>query len=281
MLSLSFEFEILLVTAILASIFIIFKFRYKLAKESLAFKVILNMTVSIACVLVLVIVVIGYLNSELILILCILPPALVYLIVVYRYVVKVIQRQEGTIKNMLDSTSQTSIAVANIATEMAASVAEVNSAQEEISSTTQEIASASQDIVRSSNEIQTIMDLITNISEQTNLLALNASIEAGRAGEHGRGFAVVADEVRKLAEESKNAVSNTNSKVRVIIDKIYKAASSIEGISTSNEEQSASMEEISTTANKLGSLAEELKSQLTQFTLIKSQSKKKYLSYQI
>ena len=171
---------------------------------------------------------------------------------------------------MLKSSSETSITVANIATEMAASVSEVNAASEEISSTTQGIASDSQDVVRSSNEIQSIMELITNISEQTNLLALNASIEAGRAGEYGRGFAVVADEVRKLAEESKLAVTNTDSKIREIIDKIYRTSSSIEGISTSTEEQSSSIEEISTTAQKLGILAEDLKNQLTQFTLVKT-----------
>ncbi len=54
-------------------------------------------------------------------------------------------------------------------------------------------------------QMNSISDVISNITEQTNLLALNASIEAARAGEAGRGFAVVAEEVRKLAEHSKNA----------------------------------------------------------------------------
>ncbi len=55
------------------------------------------------------------------------------------------------------------------------------------------------------SQMNSISDVISNITEQTNLLALNASIEAARAGEAGRGFAVVAEEVRKLAEHSKNA----------------------------------------------------------------------------
>ena len=268
------EYEILLVVGFFTFFFFFFKKKYKLDKQSLAFRVILYMVISVSSVLLLAIITLGYLNNEFIILIFIIP-AMVFVLYVLYYTIKVIQRQENTIKNLLKSSSETSITVANIATEMAASVSEVNAASEEISSTTQGIASDSQDVVRSSNEIQSIMELITNISEQTNLLALNASIEAGRAGEYGRGFAVVADEVRKLAEESKIAVKNTDSKIREIIDKIYRTSSSIEGISTSTEEQSSSIEEISTTAQKLGILAEDLKNQLTQFTLVKTKLQNK------
>ena len=175
-----------------------------------------------------------------------------------RGIVKVTNNME----NVLKAGSEASVTVSNIATELAASSSEVNAASEEIASTTQEMSRDSQSVMASSTEIQNVMNIITSIAEQTNLLALNASIEAGRAGEHGRGFAVVADEVRKLAEESKNAVTTSSSRIEDIINRIHSTTTGMEGISASSEEQTASMEEITATANKLGTLAEDLKDQL-------------------
>ncbi len=178
-----------------------------------------------------------------------------------------LEASKHRVTQLLDIASNTSINVANIATELAASAGEVNASSEEIASTTQQVAIDSQVVMKSSHEIQNIMNVITKISEQTNLLALNASIEAGRAGEHGRGFAVVATEVRKLAEESKTMVFNSRDKVEEIIERIRMTTASMEGISASSEEQTASMEEITATANRLGSLAEDLKNTLVQGNL--------------
>ena len=177
-----------------------------------------------------------------------------------------LQKSNDTMKGVIEASSSTSVNVANIATELAASASEVNAAAEEIAASTQEMSRDSQEIMASSDDIRKIMSIITTVSDQTNLLALNASIEAGRAGEHGRGFAVVASEVRKLAEESKSAIIGTQDRINDIINRIHKTSTTMEGISASSEEQTASMEEITATANRLGSLAESLKDKLVTAT---------------
>ena len=189
--------------------------------------------------------------------------------------------------NVINVSSDASINVSNMATELAASASEVNASAEEIASTTQEVAQITQNqagvmsrINKMTLDIKTIADLITSIADQTNLLALNASIEAARAGEHGLGFAVVADEVRKLAEESKNSVSKTVERITTITREIEGAAtaseeisSALEEISSSTEQQTASMEEITATATRLGDLSENLKLGLTSSVQSKDNSK--------
>ena len=190
-----------------------------------------------------------------------------------------INKNTRNLESIIETSSENSLSVANIATELAASASEVNASSEEISTTTLEINKMAQDQVKEldtmnkmANDIKNISNVITSISEQTNLLALNASIEAGRAGEHGRGFAVVAEKVQKLAEESKTSVDETGNIIETINNNISKLTENskklsitIEGISASAEEQTASMEEITSTASRLGDLSEELKQNLLRF----------------
>ena len=50
-----------------------------------------------------------------------------------------------------------------------------------------------------STRIDSIVNVINDITKRTNLLALNASIIAAQAGEFGKSFGVVADEIRNLS----------------------------------------------------------------------------------
>lgn len=63
-------------------------------------------------------------------------------------------------------------------------------------------------ISSSSADIQSIIDVINDISFQTNILSLNAMIEASRAGASSGGFQIVALEVKKLADLSAEAAGN-------------------------------------------------------------------------
>ncbi len=67
-----------------------------------------------------------------------------------------------------------------------------------------------------SKSIDSIINVIDDISNKTNLLSLNASIEAARAGAAGKGFGVVASEIGHLADQTRASVHDIKSIINSI-----------------------------------------------------------------
>jgi hypothetical protein len=128
-----------------------------------------------------------------------------------------------------------------------------------------QLVSSMNQVRASSEEIQTINNVINDISYQTNILSLNAMIEASRSSEASGGFKVVALEVKRLAERSAKAADNINKlldanfisvqqgvnlsetmrrRFEEISDKIKPLADSIQNIADASQEQNEALRQI-------------------------------------
>lgn len=187
--------------------------------------------------------------------------------------------------NAASQISSSSQALAQGASQQAASLEETSASSEEISSITMKnaenaklaadkmknaasrIADANtrleqmvvsmNEINSSSGKISKIIQVIEGIAFQTNILALNAAVEAARAGEAGLGFAVVADEVRNLAQRCAQAAKDTAGLVESSIDKtkegknkLDEVAGTFHGITDSAREVHALVDEVHSASNE-------------------------------
>ncbi len=135
----------------------------------------------------------------------------------------------------------------NITEHLQATNGELAAAQKNIDNLIQQVKvsnEANSDVSRELDELyvytdqmQTIVQMINDVTQQTSLLSLNASIEAARAGEAGRGFAVVASEISSLATQTQQATVNITELINNISKELSGVVRVIEQMIRNTEEQ--------------------------------------------
>lgn len=117
-----------------------------------------------------------------------------------------------------------------------------------------------------STRIDSIVNVINDITKRTNLLALNASIIAAQAGEYGKSFGVVADEIRNLSLQTGHSTGEITSIIEEILRESRAAAENIsqtkhlvqKGVNLGTN-TGESLNTIITSANKSMEMTEEIK----------------------
>lgn len=168
-----------------------------------------------------------------------------------------------------DDTAENLTQIAAAVEELSTSIQEINRHIHHlngISQDTQEQSHGAQEmlleLVKSTEEIGEVSELISSIAEQVNLLALNATIEAARAGEAGKGFAVVASEVKDLANQTAQATSDVDARIKTVSEGVKQTAAKQTVIASKIKEISESCAGIAAAADEQGATANEISSGL-------------------
>ncbi len=114
-------------------------------------------------------------------------------------------------------------------------------------------------------DIDTILDVIDDITHQSGLLALNASIIAAQAGSHGRGFAVIADEMRNLADKviasTKDIaaiVQTVQKETNTVVQEIHRGTADIDQGVERTQQARQMLEKIITSARRSSNVVTEI-----------------------
>lgn len=161
----------------------------------------------------------------------------------------------------IDTQEKVSKMVEDLNTSLSVIVSSSNSlmsASEQLAQSAQGLAGNTSGISSEIKEMDSVIELIKEVSDQTHLLGLNAAIEAARAGDQGRGFNVVAGEIRKLASRTSTSVKDISSKLKKIQETVLDASVQIQEISSLSQHQASSAGEIACRIERLGALSGEL-----------------------
>lgn len=181
-----------------------------------------------------------------------------------------LRESSGELVRFANHGAESSISLADHASQAAASIEETSASLEEMASTTMlnarhaqeardlarrtreaadrgandmdQLQRAIGEIQASSEDIAKIIKTIDEIAFRTNILALNAAVEAARAGDAGLGFAVVANEVRSLAQrsaeaarESSDRIGSARSKTALGVELVGKVSAELKEIVAGNQ----------------------------------------------
>lgn len=153
--------------------------------------------------------------------------------------------EEELKKNVIDKKKQRIVNnVAQNVKKISETIQEVAAGAEELTSTSRKMESIGGKLKNEIGGINSIVEIIHDISSKINILGLNAAIEASRAGKEGKGFSVVANEIRKLSQESNSSLKEIKITIGVANDTILEIAEIVKQNLITTVEQAGALEEI-------------------------------------